>query len=241
MYIYQVYHKKESEQSLLNRSYIIPYYVKDDKGINHLNEVLNEFVCQYYVYKYEKYNDDDIIGFYHYRRFYTPNDDEINTIENNVKNLNDIYALQWYNIKDVLGYNNKRNFLYYSLKKYISRNYPKMLSKFKNLDWYYKSVRFECFISRYDEFCKYVEFVLGYFKFMNIDFEDCDETYIKNKIDKRNKFIIEYYNNNKYPWYLHPNNHYRKISYIIELLCGLYWSLFGKNVKFLLSDGIEFT
>jgi hypothetical protein len=115
-----------------------------------------------------------------------------------------------------------------------------VLSKFENLDWYHKSVRFECFISRYEDFCKYVEFILGYFKFVNIDFENCEKIDIKKKIDSNN-FVIEYYNNNKHTWYLNPDNHYRKIAYIIELLCGLYWSLFGKNVKFLLSDGIEIT
>lgn len=238
--IYQVYHKKELESNLLKKPYIIPYYVKEDKGINHLNEVLNEFVCQYYVYKYEKYNDDDIIGFYHYRRFYTPNDDEINIIENNVKNLNYIYALQWYNIKYVLEYDNKKNFLFVTLRDYIFKKYPEMLSKFENLDWYYKSVRFECFISRYDDFCKYVEFVLGYFKYIGVDLEKCDVQTIKNKIDT-NVFIIDYYHYNRHPWYLHINNHYRKFSYIIELLCGLYWSLFGKKFNYLWSDGMNYT
>lgn len=237
MYIYQVYHKKEFESNLLKKPYIIPYYVKEDKGINHLNEFLNEFVCQYYIYKYEKYNDDDVIGIYHYRRFYIPSEEEISIIENNVKNTNNIYALQWYNIKEVLEYNNKKNFLFVTLRDYILKKYPEMLSKFENLDWYYKSVRFECFISRYDDFCKYVEFVLGYFKYMGVDLEKCDEQTIKNKIDT-NVFIMDYYHYNKHSWYL--DNHYRKFAYIIELLCGLYWSLFGKNFNGFWSDGINY-
>lgn len=236
MNIYQVYHKKELESSLLNKPYIIPYYTKDDYcGINHLQAVLNEFVCQYYVYKYEKYKNDDIVGFCHYRRYYNIDNYDIKLLENEVRHANTVYGLCWYNVKEVLEYNDRKNFIFDSLSDYIACKYPELLDRFQKMDWDYKSIRFECFISRYDDFCKYVEFILGYFKFMHIDFESCSEQDIKNKIDS-NCFIIEFYNRKEHSWYLHKNNRYRKIAYIIELLCGVYWSLIGKNINILDTD-----
>lgn len=230
MKIYQVYHENDLYPLLQYKPYYIHYYTKEDKGINHLEKYLNEFVCQYYVYKNKLHNDDDIVGFYHYRRYYVFTDGyEFNKIEDDINNKNVVYGLRWYNIKDVLTYN-KKSFLFNTLYDYIKQYYPELLIKFQNLDWYYKSIQHECFISRYDDFCKYVEFILGYFKYVGIDFEKCSENDIKKEIDS-NKFVIEYYNKKEHPWYLHEDNKYRKLSYIIELLCALYWSLIGKNIK----------
>jgi hypothetical protein len=235
--IYQVYHKKELESNLLNKPYIIPYYTLDNKGINHLQTVLNEFVCQYYVYKYEKYKNDDIVGFCHYGKYYNIDNYDIKLIENEVRHTNTVYGLEWFNLKEIFGYNNKKNFIFITLNKYISNKYPEMLNTFQNFDWDYKSIRFECFICRYDDFCKYVEFVLGYFKYMDIDFETCSEQYIKDKIDT-DKFVIDYYRNLQHGWYLSKDNYYRRIAYIIEMLCGIYWSLIGKNINILYTKRI---
>lgn len=231
MHIYQVYHKKELESCLLNKSYIIPYYTQDEKGINHLQKVLNEFVCQYYVYKYENYNADDVVGFCHYRRFFNMNKKE-NIIEKSVKNNHMVYGLYWFNIKGIIGYNDKQNWLFDTLKNYIEYKYPEKLDNFQKMNRYYKTIRYECFICRYDDFCKYVEFILGYFKYMGIDFETCNEQFIKDKIDN-NKFIVDFYYDNKCWWYILPENHYRKIGYIIELLCGVYWSLTKRHIRFI--------
>lgn len=235
MFIYQVYHKKVFELLLLNKPYIIPYYTRNNIGINHLQSVLNEFVCQYYVYKNKNYNNDDIVGFCHYGKYYNIEKYDIKQIENEVINKNTVYGLAWYNVKEILEYNNKKNFIFITLNKYISNKYPEMLNKFQNFDWDYKSIRFECFICRYDDLCKYMEFILGYFKSIDIDLETCDVNYIKNKIDQ-NELVIEYYNKPEHHWYLQQKNHYRKIGYIIELLCGIYWSLIGKNIKILDSN-----
>lgn len=235
--IYQVYHIEELESSLLNKEYIIPYYTQYTKGLNYLQSILNEFVCQYYVYKYEKYNDDDVVGFYHYRRYFIPTDKEFVEIENNVKNKNTVYALGLYNIKNILNHNNKKNSIFITLNDYISHEYPEMTSKFQNLDWGDNSIRFECFISRYDDFCKYVKFVLGYFRYIGFDLEKCNIQQLKQEIDNGN-FLIEYYNIPYHRWYICKKNHYRKIAYIIELLCALYWSLFGKDIKVLWKENI---
>lgn len=241
--IWQVYHDECVKDQLLEskKPYYKSFYTKENtlngKNLNHLQQYLNEFVCQYYVYR----NDikSDIVGFCQYSKFFDDTmTEELNQnlyIEDplkvnpeifNIDNLdNTVIGTIQYNCKPILQYDNCWTFLYRSLSIYIETHYPQWLEKFKNFDWKDESIRFETFICTWDNFCNYMKFILGFFKFIGINFITLTEDDINQVIEH---YQIEYYM--ECSWY--KDQPHRRIAFIIEILGAIYWSLTDNNLIF---------
>ena len=240
--IYQIYHKKELKKFLLenkDKNYH-SFYTKevlDCDNINHLQDLLNEFVCQYYVYKNNI--KSDIIGFCQYGKYFSNNNNFTYGNENHlfnkeilkVNNLdNKVIGISTYfnnNISPIITFTNHNNNFYNLLYNYIVNKYPDQKERFLNLSNNLTNnyfIRFESFICKWDDFCKYMEFMLGLFEFYGLKINK--NTNINDLYDKIEFFIIDQYKDMH--WY--KNNHMRFIAYFIELTCGIYWHLFGYNI-----------
>lgn len=232
--IYQVYHdlsitKKLKERKLPHYKlfYTKQYFEYDN--INHVQEYLNEFVCQYYVYK--KNIKSDIVGFCQYGKYFSNNESFQYGYETHVFNekilsvrdlSNKVIGLSYYFNNDII--NNKDNF-YNLLLKYISHKYPNKVDKtldfFKNISTD-KMIRFESYICKWEDFCKYMEFILGLFSYYGIDLnQNISDKQIENKLDF---FIIDCYKD--CGWYSRK----RYLAFFIELVCAVYWEIFDYEV-----------
>ena len=223
MLIYQIYHNKNQEPSLLKEPYIMPYYTKSEpsgKNINHIQDFINEFVCHYYVAKNNLHKPDDVVGFCHYRRTFDINEKEIPIIESAILDSNIVMSLCYYGIKGIIEYKDKNNFLYISIKDYLDSEYPELSERFKNLDFNVFSVRCECFICKYEDLQKLVDFVLGYFRFHKVDLEKDSIDYID---ERKTDFEIDYWKDNEH-WYFLPELQKRRLAHVIEALVALYWA-----------------
>lgn len=241
--IWQVYHDKIYTEFLLEgkEKYYKSYYTKGEttkQNINSLQDILNEFVCQYYVYKNNI--KTDIVGFCQYGKYFSSNMTfnygiDSYKINPNVLNLDDLnkkcigLAPYFQNDKifmDVMK-NNNDNF-FKLLLDYITEKYPqyknRLLTCFNNVN-NNVMMRFESYVCKWDDFCKYMEFVLGLFDFYGFNLENTSPETLLNNLDF---FIINAYENE--PWYL--TSKHRRIAYFLELLCSVYWTIFDYDVIF---------
>ena len=241
--IWQVYHDKMFSESLLEgkQQYYRSFYTKGETindNINHIQDVLNEFVCQYYVYKNNM--KSDIVGFCQYGKFFSHNSEFIYggdryKINPSILNLTDLngkcvgLAPYLQNDNTFMNILQKTNDNFYQLLlNYITEKYPekrkRFISCFNNIQ---ENVlmRFESYICKWDDFCKYMEFVLGLFEFNGFTLnKDTTKESLMNNI---NFFLIDLYENE--PWYF---NNPRRIAYFLELLCSVYWHIFEYDVIF---------
>ena len=215
--IWQVYHDLSQQESLKEGvlDYYKSYYTKENlngQSLNHMQKYLNEFVCQYYVYTNNL--KSDIVGFCHYGKFFEKKIDDIDCDNN-------IYAWRLFDITDMVEFNDKHNFIFNSVKSYIEKYYPQFLNKFSNLEYKHNSVQHESFICKWDDFCEYMKFILGYFNYTFMPLELMNNENIRQYADL---YYCEYYSDAW--WYLY----YRRVAYYIEILCGIYFSLIDKNL-----------
>ena len=239
--IWQVYHDKSLSHFLLEgtEKYYSSFYTKGETtkdNINHLQDVLNEFVCQYYVYKNNLRSD--VVGFCQYAKFFSGTQDfayglDFYKVNQEVLGLTDLkgkcvgFAPYYQNDDTFMSIlkNSQDNF-YQLILNYVSEKYPeykkRMLSCFSNLD-HNVLIRFESFICKWSDFTKYMRFVLGLFEFYGFKLDgETDIEHLRENIDF---FAIDIYKNE--PWY---KDNPRRIAYFLELLCGVYWHIFGYDV-----------
>ena len=233
MTIYQTYHKDVLKKYILNVPWIKPYFVlgdHDDININYLHPYINEFSCLYSKYINKSHNDNDVIGFCHYSKIFNIKDSDIPDIENNVLNNGMVYGLGTYNttdeIKNVLMYKEKENDLYIKIYDFLKAKYPHLLERFVNTEWDDKLIRFESYICKFSDHCNFVKFVLDFFNYHNLNLEEANEFDIVSNL---NNFIIDYYNQRGHRWYY--GQHWRKLSFMIEVLCAIYWKLIDKRIN----------
>jgi hypothetical protein len=237
--IWQVYHDDLQKYNLLENK--CPYYksfntthtILHDLNINEYQHYINEFVCQYYVYK--NHIKSHLVGFCHYNKVFSDYftfkyvNEKYLTYNHNIKNIcfdNYIMGLDVYRDASlILNYKNQKNNVYNKISNFLQHSYPDLYNKLITINEndYKKCIRFECFICKWDDFQKYMEFMLNFFEFYNVNLNNIKESDL-------DLFVIDYYENKKALWYIRQYN--RRMAFFIEFLCSVYWMLQDKDVMY---------
>jgi hypothetical protein len=185
--IWCTYHDKKliDEYKLKETEYFKLYYTKDelkDKiSLNYVQEFLNEWVTQYYVWKNNI--KSDLVGFCHYRRniyqyindemlYHIINYSQYKTFITNPVNITikNTYLYECNNYSILMDYNFFGLGLHYDLilnyikENYSSYMYERTIKVFNSI--YSRQNYGEIYICKWNIFCELMKFIDGYIKYL---------------------------------------------------------------------------